>query len=107
MTTRLNKHIAETGFCSRREADRLISARRVTVNGTVAGTGAVVGEGDDVRVDGQALKKREAKAGGRRHVYIALNKPVGITCTTESAVKDNIVDFVGHEQRIFPIGRLD
>ena len=108
MTTRLNKHIAETGFCSRREADRLIGERRVTVNGVAAGTGAVVGEGDVVLVDGQPLRAREAKkAGGRRHVYIALNKPVGVTCTTESAVKGNIVDFVGHEQRIFPIGRLD
>lgn len=108
MTTRLNKHIAETGFCSRREADRLIGERRVTVNGIAAGTGAVVGEGDIVLVDGQPLRAREAKkAGGRRHVYIALNKPVGVTCTTESAVKGNIVDFVGHEQRIFPIGRLD
>ena len=58
MTTRINKHIAETGFCSRREADRLLAARRVTVNGTVAGTGAVVGEGDDVRVDGQPLRPR-------------------------------------------------
>jgi len=108
MTTRLNKHIAETGFCSRREADRLIGERRVTVNGIAAGTGAVVGDGDEVRVDGQPLRAREAKkGGGRRHVYIALNKPVGVTCTTESSVKGNIVDFVGHEQRIFPIGRLD
>ena len=108
MTTRLNKFIAETGFCSRREADRLLGERRVTVNGQVAGTGAAVGEGDVVLVDGQPLRVREArKPGGRRHVYIALNKPVGITCTTESAVKGNIVDFVGHEQRIFPIGRLD
>ena len=104
---RLNKYIAETGFCSRREADRLIAGKRVTVNGQPAGMGAVVGQGDTVLVDGQPLKARTAKAGKRRHVYIALNKPVGITCTTESAVKDNIVDFVGHEQRIFPIGRLD
>lgn len=108
MTTRLNKHIAETGFCSRREADRLIGERRVTVNGIAAGTGAVVGEGDEVLVDGQPLRARAVKKpGARRHVYIALNKPVGVTCTTESAVKGNIVDFVGHEQRIFPIGRLD
>ena len=107
MTVRLNKHIAETGFCSRREADRLIAERRVTVNGQPAGMGAVVGEGDTVLVDGQPLKARTAKAGRRRHVYIALNKPVGITCTTESSVDGNIVDFVGHEQRIFPVGRLD
>jgi len=108
MTIRLNKHIAETGFCSRREADRLIGERRVTVNGIAAGTGAVVGEGDEVRVDGQPLRSRTVqKSTGRKHVYIVLNKPVGVTCTTESAVKGNIVDFVGHEQRIFPIGRLD
>ena len=107
-TTRLNKHIAETGYCSRREADRLISSRRVTVNGSVAGVAAVVGEDDEVRVDGQPLRVRvAAKPGARRHAYIALNKPVGVTCTTESAVKGNIVDFVGHQQRIFPIGRLD
>ena len=107
MTVRLNKHIAETGFCSRREADRLIAEKRVTINGQPAGMGAVVGEDDTVLVDGQPLKARAVKAGKRRHVYIALNKPVGVTCTTESAVKGNIVDFVGHEQRIFPIGRLD
>ena len=108
MTNRLNKHIAETGHCSRREADRLISARRITVNGKPASMGTVVEEGDTVLVDGQPLRAREvSKSTGRRHVYIALNKPVGITCTTESAVKGNIVDFIGHEQRIFPIGRLD
>lgn len=107
MTVRLSKFIAETGFCSRREADKLIAFRRVAVNGAVAGIGAVVGEGDEVRIDGQPLRARSAKAGKRRHVYIALNKPVGVTCTTESAVKGNIVDFVGHEQRVFPVGRLD
>jgi 23S rRNA pseudouridine2604 synthase len=108
MTIRINKYIAETGFCSRREADRLISERRVTVNGRPAGTGAVVGEEDKVLVDGQPLRARQAsRPGGRRHVYIVLNKPVGVTCTTESSVKGNIVEFVGHEQRIFPIGRLD
>jgi 23S rRNA pseudouridine2604 synthase len=104
---RLNKHISDTGACSRREADRLIAEGRVTVNGLRARIGAEVGEDDEVRVDGQPLRARTAAKGQRRHVYIALNKPVGITCTTESSVKDNIVDFVGHEQRIFPIGRLD
>jgi 23S rRNA pseudouridine2604 synthase len=104
---RLNKHISDTGFCSRREADRLVAEGRVTVNGMRARVGAEVGEGDEVRVDGQTLAVRAAAKGQRRHVYIALNKPVGITCTTESNVKDNIVDFVGHEKRIFPIGRLD
>ena len=104
---RLNKHISDTGLCSRREADRLVGEGRVTVNGQRARIGAEVGEGDDVRVDGQPLRVRAAAKGRRRHVYIALNKPVGVTCTTESTVKGNIVDFVGHEQRIFPIGRLD
>lgn len=104
---RINKYIAETGFCSRREADRLVAERRVTVNGEAAGIGTTVEQGDEVLVDGQPLRARAAKAGKRRHVYIALNKPVGITCTTETSVKGNIVDFVGHEQRIFPIGRLD
>jgi 23S rRNA pseudouridine2604 synthase len=105
---RLNKYIGETGFCSRREADRLIAERRVTVNGEPAGIGTQVEEGDEVRIDGQGLKARAAAPKGkRRHAYIALNKPVGITCTTEGSVKGNIVDFVGHQQRIFPIGRLD
>ena len=104
---RLNKHISDTGFCSRREADQLIAEGRVTVNGLRARVGAEVGEGDEVRIDGQPLRARVAAKGQRKHVYIALNKPVGITSTTESSVKDNIVDFVGHEQRIFPIGRLD
>ena len=104
---RLNKHISDTGFCSRREADRLVAEGRVTVNGLRARIGAEVGEGDEVRVDGQPLKLRTAAKGQRRHVYIALYKPVGITCTTESGVKDNIIDFVGHQERIFPIGRLD
>ena len=104
---RVNKHISDTGYCSRREADRLVAEGRVSVNGQRAGIGTQVAEGDVVEVDGQPLKKREARAGGRRHVYIALNKPVGITCTTDTTVMGNIVDFVGHEQRIFPIGRLD
>ncbi|MGJ7902548.1 pseudouridine synthase [Lysobacter sp. 1R34A] len=104
---RLNKHISDTGFCSRREADRLIAEGRVTVNGMRGGVGAEVGEGDEVRIDGEVLRARAVVKGKRHHVYIALNKPVGIVCTTESTVKENIVDFVGHERRIFPIGRLD
>ncbi|KAB2898275.1 MAG: pseudouridine synthase [Dokdonella sp.] len=104
---RLNKFIADSGHCSRREADRLIAARRVQVNGVVADIGTQLADGDAVLVDGQPLAARKPRPGGRRHVYIALNKPVGITCTTEHAVGGNIVDFVGHEQRIFPIGRLD
>ena len=104
---RLNKYISDTGFASRREADRLISEGRVTVNGLRARIGAELGDEDDVRIDGNRLQARTAAKGRRRHVYIALNKPVGITCTTEAGVKDNIVDFVGHAERIFPIGRLD
>ncbi|MBI2399063.1 MAG: pseudouridine synthase [Xanthomonadales bacterium] len=103
---RISKHIADTGFCSRREADKLLSERRVTVNGVPAAVGTMYAEGDDVRVDGQGLRARVKKA-GRKHVYIALNKPVGVTCTTDTSVSGNIVDFVGHEKRIFPIGRLD
>jgi 23S rRNA pseudouridine2604 synthase len=104
---RLNKHLSESGFCSRREADRLIAAGRVTVDGERARIGTEVGEGADVRIDGRKLEARQAAKGQRRHVYIALNKPVGITSTTEAAVDGNIVDLVDHPQRIFPIGRLD
>ncbi len=104
---RLNKHISDSGFCSRREADGLISEGRVTVNAMRARIGAEVGEGDEVKVDGQPLRERTAAKGQRKHVYIALNKPVGITSTTESTDKDNIIDFIGHQERIFPIGRLD
>ena len=104
---RLNKHISDSGHCSRREADQLISEGRVTVNGLRGRIGSEVGEEDEVRIDGQKLAVRTAAKGQRKHVYIALNKPVGITCTTESAVKGNVVDFVGHQQRIFPVGRLD
>ena len=104
---RLNKFIADSGFCSRREADRLIGEGRVTVDGQRARVGVELGEGAEVRVDGQPLAARQAAKGQRRHVYIALNKPPGITCTTETTVKGNIVEFVGHQQRIFPVGRLD
>ena len=104
---RLNRHIADSGHCSRREADRLIGEGRVTVNGLRARIGTELGEADEVRIDGNPLAARTAAKGQRRHVYIALNKPVGITCTTESSVKGNIVELVDHPQRIFPIGRLD
>lgn len=98
---RLNKFISETGLCSRREADAWIAAGRVTVKGYRAELGTQVAEGDAVCVDGHPVR---AKA---RPVYLALNKPVGITCTTERHVPGNIVDFIGHPERIFPIGRLD
>jgi 23S rRNA pseudouridine2604 synthase len=99
---RLNKFISETGICSRREADSWIDAGRVSVNGQPAQLGTQVNEGDEVRVDGKPIGRRQ-----QQHVYIALNKPVGITCTTERHIKGNIVDYIGHRERIFPIGRLD
>jgi 23S rRNA pseudouridine2604 synthase len=99
---RINKFISETGFCSRREADKLVEAGRVTLNGRPAVLGDKAGEGDQVSVDGKPIKKMSTE-----QVYIALNKPVGITCTTERHVSGNIIDFVKHKERIFPIGRLD
>jgi 23S rRNA pseudouridine2604 synthase len=98
---RINKFISETGFCSRREADKLVAAGKVTINGVVAELGSQAEEGDDVRVLGKPIAEKS------KHVYIAVNKPVGITCTTETHVPGNIVDFVNHRERIFPIGRLD
>ena len=98
---RLNKYLAETGACSRREADEWIERGRVSVNGTVAVLGTQVNEDDAVLLDGQPLR------GKPRRVYLALNKPVGIECTTDRDVPGNIVDFVGYPERIFPIGRLD
>jgi 23S rRNA pseudouridine2604 synthase len=98
---RINKFISETGFCSRREADKLVEGGRVTINGERAVLGSQAEPGDDVRIDGKPLET------GSKVVYIALNKPVGITSTTEAHIQGNIVDFVGHHERIFPIGRLD
>lgn len=98
---RLNKFISDSGICSRREADKLIELGKVTINGAKADVGSKVLKGDKVKVNGQLISKDEEL------IYIALNKPVGITCTTEHKVKGNIVDFIGHEKRIFPIGRLD
>jgi 23S rRNA pseudouridine2604 synthase len=98
---RLNKYISETGVCSRREADKWIEAGRVTLNGKGALLGTQVGEGDEVRLDGELLGAK------KKDVYIALNKPVGIICTTEADIPDNIIDHVGHPERIFPVGRLD
>src|SRR5690348_12375045 len=93
---RVNKYISEAGLCSRREADEWLAAGRVTINGEVVGTGAKALEGDEVRVDGELVKARilAATPAAKKAVYIALNKPVGITCTTDPAVQDNIVDFV-------------
>ena len=100
-SVRLNKYISESGFCSRREADKLIQSGLVTIDGVKAEMGTKVTKGQKVRVNGILISKEEEL------VYIALNKPVGITCTTEHKVKGNIVDFVNHKKRIFPIGRLD
>ena len=98
---RLNKFLAETGACSRRQADQWIEAGRVAVNGARAVLGTQVNEGDEVRVDGQPLRAKP------KRVYLALNKPVGVECTTDRDVPGNIVDFVDYPERIFPIGRLD
>ena len=104
---RLNKFISESGLCSRREADELIDAGRVRLNGEIAEKGAKWLEGMVVLVDDNEVKLKIVPKNKRRHVYIALYKPVGITCTTDETVKGNIVDFVDHKERIFPIGRLD
>ena len=98
---RLNKYISETGVCSRREADKWIDAGRVTCNGRLATLGTQVADGDEVCIDGQPIGVK------KQHIYIALNKPVGVTCTTEAHVEDNNIDLVGFPERIFPIGRLD
>src|SRR6202142_3760739 len=98
---RLNKYISETGVCSRREADKWIEAGRVTLNGEPASLGTQVAPGDEVRIDGVSIGAKT------KPVYIALNKPVGIICTTEAHIKDNIIDHVGYPERIFPVGRLD
>jgi 23S rRNA pseudouridine2604 synthase len=98
---RINKYIAETGYCSRRETDRLVEAKRITINGVICEHGSQVQPGDIVLIDGKPIKAKP------KSVYIALNKPVGITSTSEAQVKGNIVDYVGHKERIFPIGRLD
>lgn len=98
---RLNKFISETGVCSRREADRLIESGRVTINGKRAGVGTQVSFFDEVFIDGKPLKAKE------KPVYLAFNKPVGIICTTDQDIKNNIVDFIKFPKRIFHIGRLD
>ena len=102
-STRLNKYISESGICSRREADRYIEQGNVFLNGKRATIGDQVVPGDVVKVNGQLIEPRDAED----LVFIALNKPVGIVSTTEDGERDNIVDFVNHSSRIFPIGRLD
>ena len=100
-TSRINKYIASSGLCSRREADRLIEEGRVTVNGIVAESGMQVCSDDVVLVDGKNIIPEA------NDVYIAFNKPLGVTCTTDSRDPSNIIDYIGYPERIFPIGRLD
>ncbi|RYF88683.1 MAG: 23S rRNA pseudouridine(2604) synthase RluF [Chitinophagaceae bacterium] len=101
MDISLNKYISDSGFCSRREADRYIEECRVTINDKDAHKGNRVAEGDVVKIDGEPIRKKKAA------VYLLLNKPKGVTCTTDLKDKTNIVDFVNYKTRIFPIGRLD
>jgi 23S rRNA pseudouridine2604 synthase len=103
-STRVNKYLSEVGYCSRRAADKLIEEGRVTINGKVPEMGTKVVSGDEVRVDGELISPPSKE----KFVYIAFNKPVGIVCTTDTNVeRDNIIDYINHPQRIFPIGRLD
>ncbi len=99
---RLNKYLSEVGYCSRREADKLIDQGRVTINGEIPEMGTKVTHEDVVHVDGELINKPN-----ENHVYLAFNKPVGIVCTTAQNEKDNIIDFINYPKRIFPIGRLD
>lgn len=99
---RLNKFISETGFCSRREADKYIQEGRVTINGIVPELGTKVSYQDEVRIDGRLIVEKKEKP-----IYLAFNKPIGIECTTNLEVRNNIVDYINYPTRIFPIGRLD
>ena len=100
---RINKYLSEVGFCSRRAADKLLEEGRITINGKIPELGTKVSDEDEIFVDGKTIKKVEEE-----FVYIAFNKPVGIVCTTDTKrEKNNIVDYINHPKRIFPIGRLD
>ena len=104
MTIRINKYLSEVGYCSRREADRLILEGKVTINGKIPEIGAKVDETDQVKVKGQRIEKSERQ----KNIYLAFNKPVGIVCTTDRKVEpNNVIDFIKYPKRIFPIGRLD
>lgn len=98
---RLNKAISETGYCSRREADRLIERGKVVVNGEIAVVGLQVSKTDRISIDGNQITKDVEL------IYLAFNKPVGITSTTDTSIKSNIISFINYPERIFPIGRLD
>ena len=99
---RINKYLSDKGICSRRDADKLIEQRRVTVNGAVAETGCKVNLGDEVKLDNKDISSKVEK-----RIYMAFNKPVGITCTTDTDIPGNIVNYINHPKRIFHIGRLD
>ena len=104
MTIRINKYLSESGYCSRRAADRLIEEGKVTINGEIPEMGTKVKEDDQVEVEGQIIEKLT----NQKKIYLAFNKPVGIVCTTDRRVEpDNIIDFIKYPKRIFPIGRLD
>jgi 23S rRNA pseudouridine2604 synthase/16S rRNA pseudouridine516 synthase len=104
MATRINKYLSEVGYCSRREADRLILEGKVTINGKISEIGAKVEESDQVEVKG----KRIEISMRQKNIYLAFNKPVGIVCTTDRKVEpNNVIDFINYPKRIFPIGRLD
>ena len=104
MATRINKYLSEVGYCSRREADRLILEGKVTINGKIPEIGAKVEESDQVEVKGQRIKKSKRQ----KNIYLAFNKPVGIVCTTDRKVEpNNVIDFIKYPKRIFPVGRLD
>jgi len=104
MATRINKYLSEVGFCSRREADRLILEGKVTINGKIPEIGTKVEDSDKVEVKGQRIEKSKRQ----KNIYLAFNKPVGIVCTTDSKVEpNNVIDFIKYPKRIFPIGRLD
>lgn len=100
-TKRLNKAISETGYCSRRGADKLIEAGKVKVNGEIPELGTKITAKDEISVNGTIITKEV------KNVYLAFHKPIGITCTTELKIKGNIIDYINYPERIFPIGRLD
>ncbi|MDF2551307.1 MAG: rluF [Chryseobacterium sp.] len=101
--TRINKYLSEVGFCSRRAADKLLEEGRITINGKVPEMGTKISDDDVVEVDGKPIRESEDKP-----IYIAFNKPVGIVCTTDTKREiDNIIEYINHPKRIFPIGRLD
>ena len=99
---RINKYLSEVGFCSRRKADDYISDGRVYINGKPALLGSKVNKEDEISVDGEIIQYKDKKK-----VYIAFNKPVGIECTGNHKVKDNIIDYINHKERLFTIGRID